>query len=241
MGGATPYADQRGDPPFDSRSCFLRFSRLAPIPSRVFASLPSRALNRSEPTPWSADELADLFRDNAAGLAGAVRGVLGGRTAQADVQEVLHDAFLKALRNKPAQRAPESVAWVFVIVLNLARDVRRKRDRRGRPESLDDESAAHVKTDTKTPEPGAHLERAEALSAARDAIGQLAESEREVFLLRVSAELSFEGVAQSLGIPVGTAKTRMRAALAKLREALAAHDPALGVHSGSAATRSSQQ
>ena len=45
------------------------------------------------------------------------------------------------------------------------------------------------------------------------------------FLLRTSAGLSFEAAAQELGIPVGTAKTRMRSALLHLRGALAAFAP----------------
>jgi RNA polymerase sigma-70 factor (ECF subfamily) len=75
-------------------------------------------------------------------------------------------------------------------------------------------------------EPRAQLERREALTAARSAIHALSEPEKEVFLLRTSGGLTFEAAAEALGIPVGTAKTRMRAALGRLRAALAAHAPA---------------
>ncbi len=72
--------------------------------------------------PITALRLADMFRDNAAGLAGAVRGVLG---PGADAQELLQDAYLKAwgaIRHGATPRDP--VAWVFVVTLNLARDRR---------------------------------------------------------------------------------------------------------------------
>jgi RNA polymerase sigma-70 factor (ECF subfamily) len=73
--------------------------------------------------------------------------------------------------------------------------------------------------------PHAASERHEAVAAASAAIERLAEPEKEIFLLRTSGGLSFEAAAQALGVPVGTAKTRMRSALLHLRGALAAHAP----------------
>ena len=70
------------------------------------------------------------------------------------------------------------------------------------------------------PAPGAGIEQAETLAAARQAIHGLHSREKEVFLLRTSAGLSFEAAAEALGIPVGTAKTRMRSALINLRSSL---------------------
>ncbi len=78
---------------------------------------------------------------------------------------------------------------------------------------------------TTDPGPAAAVEADEALTAARAAIYGLEEDQKEVFLLRVSGELSFEAIAESLGIPVGTAKTRMRHALARLRHHLRSHAP----------------
>ena len=171
--------------------------------------------------------LADLFREHGDGLAGAVRGVLG----TADVQEILQEAFLKAfraLRDGFAPRHP--VAWIFVITMNLAKDQRRKDQRRnsadgtGRTvQALEDVNPMELRS--KEPAPSAGLERNEALAAARAAIHGLKPQEREVFLLRTSADLSFQEAAGALRIPIGTAKTRMRTALARLRRSLTAHMP----------------
>ncbi len=82
-----------------------------------------------EPRPESlqGQHLADLFREHGDGLAGAVRGVLG----HADTQEILQEAFLKALAALQGGFAPRHpVAWIFVITMNLARDQRRKEQRR---------------------------------------------------------------------------------------------------------------
>ncbi len=162
--------------------------------------------------------LADLFREHGDGLAGAVRGVLGA----ADVQEILQEAFLKALRALQDGFAPRHpVAWIFVITMNLARDQRRKNRRRNR--AIEDQDPMELQS--KEPAPAAGLERDEALAAARHAIHELEPKEREVFLLRTSAGLSFREAADALQIPIGTAKTRMRAALARLRQSLTAHMP----------------
>lgn len=79
---------------------------------------------------------------------------------------------------------------------------------------------------TTEPAPGAGLEKAETLAAARAAIHELKNTEKEVFLLRTSAGLTFEEAAAALRIPVGTVKTRMRAALIHLRASLQHFAPA---------------
>ena len=166
-------------------------------------------------------DLAALFREHAAGLAGAVRGILGPR---ADEQEVLQEAFLKAWKARAAGTRPANpTAWVFVVTLNLARDLRRRMERRGSGMELDE--VDEMSLTTKEPGPAARVEGREALVAAREAIFELEEEQKEVFLLRVSGELSFEAIAEALGIPVGTAKTRMRKALARLRHHLQAFAP----------------
>lgn len=70
--------------------------------------------------------------------------------------------------------------------------------------------------------PDARMQRDELVARARLAIARLDDPEKEVFVLRVSGGLSFEAVADSLSIPLGTAKTRMRAALSRLRRELGA-------------------
>ena len=52
------------------------------------------------------------------------------------------------------------------------------------------------------------------------AVLDLRDEERDVFLLRQNGELTYEQIAEMHGCPVGTVKTRMRAALEKLRKVL---------------------
>ncbi len=62
----------------------------------------------------------------------------------------------------------------------------------------------------------------EELALVRQAVRNLRREEQEVFLLRQNGQLSYQEIAQAIGIPLNTVKTRMRLALTKLRAALVA-------------------
>ena len=61
---------------------------------------------------------------------------------------------------------------------------------------------------------------AEAASLVRAAVGLLPESQRQVVELAYFGGLSYREVAVAAGIPEGTAKSRLRLALAKLETVL---------------------
>lgn len=62
--------------------------------------------------------------------------------------------------------------------------------------------------------------RREQLMIVRKALLQLRPEEQEIFLLRQNGDMTYQQIAESTSLPVGTVKTRMRMALSKLREAL---------------------
>lgn len=162
--------------------------------------------------------LEDVFRAEAEGLAGAVRSLLGRRT---DVEEALQEAFLRAFKAEARGfRADDRRAWVYVVTMNTAKDLRRRRAMRA-VEPLEEVSPVHIST---TNDPSAQSMAAERARRARAAIDRLADHEREVFFMRVNAGLPFERIAAALGIPVGTAKSRMRLALARLHTLIGEDD-----------------
>lgn len=133
-----------------------------------------------------------------------------------DAQDALQEAFVRAWphRDKLAEVANVR-AWLFRVVLNTGRDLRDSAWRRRR-ESL---NGADDMTSTLLG-PDQQLLRDEELGQFRRALLSLSPPEQEVFLLRQNGELTYEEIAESVGAPVGTVKTRMRTALQKLREAV---------------------
>jgi len=150
-----------------------------------------------------------------------VRGVLLHKlqlllTNHEDAQDTLQVTFLhcwKARERIPSVRNIES--WILRVGLNAGKDLLRNGwRRRAKPIST------VAIPPCPAPSPNAVLldrERMERLSAA---ILNLPFREREVFLLRQHTALPYEGIAKLVGSPIGTVKTRMRSALAKLRLAL---------------------
>lgn len=152
-------------------------------------------------------------------LLGTAFHVLGDRE---DAREVVQDAFLKCWRRRSKlDQVGNLDGWIFSVLMNAARD-RRRRRRLRRTDSLPTEERMHPSAS----EPPPHRIAAgrETVERLRHAIQQLPDAEREVFLLRQNADLTFRALADSLGIPEGTAKTRMRTALRRLRDAI---DPAV--------------
>ena len=170
-----------------------------------------------EPSPGGAADsaaLEDVFARWQDELLGTLYYLVGNRE---DARDALQETFIKCWRHR--QRLDEVrnlKAWIFRVALNTGRDVRQTAWRRRRTPLAD----AEVMVDG-GPSPEAAIERREQCERVRRAIAELRREEQEVFLLRQNGELTYEEIATAAGIPVGTAKTRMRLALEKIRKALA--------------------
>jgi RNA polymerase sigma-70 factor (ECF subfamily) len=82
------------------------------------------------------------------------------------------------------------------------------------------EELAAMLTSTE-PGPEAVVVQREQLERMRQAILHLRPEEQEVFLLRQNGTLTYEQIAETMAVPLGTIKARMRTAIHKLQAALA--------------------
>src|SRR5437773_7784082 len=145
--------------------------------------------------------------------------------------EMAEDAFQAAFlqvhlkcRQYEAGRAVRP--WLYTIATNQAIDAQR-RSRRHRMVSLDRSGPKEGEDvgrlldllTSKEPIPTAQVGAAERAQWLHDAVDELPEPLQDVVRLVYFQELKYREAAEVLDIPVGTVKSRMHAAVAKLNEA----------------------
>jgi RNA polymerase sigma-70 factor, ECF subfamily len=143
-----------------------------------------------------------------------LRAVLGDRR---DAEEILHDAFLNALRSaEPDHRFDEGGfrAWLYRIARNLALNRKRSAGRTGR--TIDEAAREPAGA---TPGADSALEMRQLETALADAVRRLPGPLGELYHLR-SSGLSYEQIADVVDVPVGTIKSRMYQMVHVLREEL---------------------
>jgi len=117
-------------------------------------------------------------------------------------------------------------AWLFTVARNLAID----HLRRFRPESLDEPlPSGEARGDQIAAAPASSLDRAifqERAARLAEAMVSLPAVYREVLTLRFEEEMKLEEIAEVLGAPLSTVKTRLRRSLESLRRKLEARGPA---------------
>src|SRR6266545_4107488 len=156
-------------------------------------------------------ELYDRFGRVAYGL--ALRVLRDEKLAEDAVQEGFLSAWRNADRFRP-ERAKAST-WLLTLVHRRAVDLVRREDRR-RAEPLA-EGVEPSSTDSAEEDAWLRFERERVQAALR----QLPDQQREALELAYYGGFSQSELAERLGQPVGTIKSRMFAGLARLRELLA--------------------
>jgi len=132
-------------------------------------------------------------------------------------EDAVQDAFLAVWRSADAykrERAKPST-WILTVVHRRAVDiVRREQSRRGEPLEVAPEPAS-VPAD----EDAVLRDRRAAVQAA---LTELPDDQRQALELAYYGGLTQSELAERLGVPLGTVKSRMFAGLGRLRELLAA-------------------
>ncbi len=138
-----------------------------------------------------------------------------------EADEIFQEAWLKVIRKIGLYRHKNFLGWLVRIAHNVIID----RSRRRKPNvSLDAESAGGGSLGAtladKGPAPMDGIENRDLGQAISRAVAMLPDEQKEVFLLRTKAEISFREIAEIQGTSINTALARMQYALGKLREPL---------------------
>jgi RNA polymerase sigma factor (sigma-70 family) len=162
--------------------------------------------------PWAAAEVYERFASRIYGLGIVMLG------ADAAAQDLVQDTFMKlwrsAARYDPARGKLET--WVLLVARSLAIDALRRRVLEARVL----QRTAPTRDVTEDPGPDALAETADLTDRARRAMQSLTDGQRAALELAYFGGKTSAEVAELEQIPLGTAKTRIRTALLKLRDAL---------------------
>jgi RNA polymerase sigma-70 factor, ECF subfamily len=163
--------------------------------------------------PGAADSLYERFAGRIYGLGLVMLG------SDAAAQDLVQDTFVKLFRS--AERYDRSRGrldtWVLLMARSLAIDAIRRRVLEAR--TL--ERAVHPTEADQDPGPDERAATLDLTERARRAMSSLSPEQRAALELAYLGGKTSAEISDLEGIPIGTAKTRIRAALLRLRETLA--------------------
>ncbi|MEZ4504904.1 MAG: sigma-70 family RNA polymerase sigma factor [Thermomicrobiales bacterium] len=137
-------------------------------------------------------------------------------------EEILQEVFVRAWQQGGSFQSSRGtlITWLLSITHNLSIDEVRRRKRR--PQKAESEQPESILATL--PDDGLEVEEEVWLSSLRvsiqDALQQLPAAQREAIELAYFQGLTQREIADTLGEPLGTIKTRMRLGMLKLREQL---------------------
>ena len=151
-----------------------------------------------------------------------------------DAREVTQDTFFAAYRNLTNFRGEARVSsWLHRIAVNQC--ISRQRRARVRPEtSLPEQEDAGFENqlwadNAIEASPADATESKQRAEAVRRAVMTLPPELREVVLLKEFEEMTFQQIAETLGVPLSTIKSRLYTALKQLSMKLKQHDTEVAI------------
>jgi len=161
--------------------------------------------------------LAELYDQSSQLVYGVALRVLSN---QADAEEVTIDVYNQVWRTAAGfeQTRGSVTAWLVMLARSRAIDrvrARSTRDKREEPMFERSDFASSESSPEESTEAGERTRR------IRQALASLPEDQRRAVELAFFSGLSHSELAEHLGLPLGTIKTRIRSSMIKLKESLA--------------------
>lgn len=186
----------------------MSFEKSPPLEVPDWAQLIGAVAERQDRTAFS--QLFDHFAPRVKAF--MRRSGLSDGAAEELAQETLIIVWRKAALFDPASTGPS--AWIFTVARNLRIDALR-RERRSASNDTNDINTEFLLDES--PRADAVLAATQADGRVRAALADLTEEQRRVVELSFYQEKAHAEIADELGIPLGTVKSRLRLAMNKLR------------------------
>jgi RNA polymerase sigma-70 factor (ECF subfamily) len=135
----------------------------------------------------------------------------------AEAEDVVQDACVRAVRFFSSLRDDDARAWLFAIVRNTWFSRTSRRAGAAAPLPLD--GTVHDPADSAL-DPEAQLLQQQAVARVRDAIEQLPLDFREVLVLREIEGMSYKEIAEVVRVPIGPVMSRLARARDRLSDGL---------------------
>jgi len=161
----------------------------------------------------------DAFRLLFEHFAPRVKGFLVKNGTNPDAAEEIAQTTLLTVWRKAAQFDPASAgaaAWIFTIARNLRIDSARQAARQAKVAA----SAERDETPEVADSPETMMTRRDDVSRVTAALQRLSEEQSKVIRMSFIEEQPHSEIAERLGLPLGTVKSRIRLAMARLKDLL---------------------
>ncbi len=149
-----------------------------------------------------------------------------------DDEDLTQEVFLRVYRALPRFRSGSRFStWIYKIAHNLCLSELRKRGRRGRHLSFEEEGEEKVHwllSDTRE-NLEEQIERRDVSRRVQELVEQLPVRYRTVLTLFYVHQTRYEEIAEIMNLPMGTVKTHIRRARARLRNLVLAHPDLAGL------------
>lgn len=139
-----------------------------------------------------------------------------------DAEDAVQEAMIKAGKSAQAFRSESSeYTWVVRILINHCHDMQRKVSRRAKREvtgDLVEQKSTQIADSRASAEQ--NIELSDMSRHLMDAVGELGTNYKPLILMRYFENMSYEAIAEAVGINLGTVKSRMNQAKTLLRSGL---------------------
>lgn len=138
-----------------------------------------------------------------------------------DALDVVQEAFLNAYQSLDSFKGDALFfTWLYRIAVNTAISHRRKKRVLARIADRDGEIIVEPADPSLLSQPGFALEQAEEEQKLHKALSRLSAEHRTVLVLKELEGQKYEEMAEALGVPIGTIRSRLHRARLELRELL---------------------
>jgi RNA polymerase sigma-70 factor, ECF subfamily len=148
--------------------------------------------------------------------------------SEADAEDVVQDAYVRALRFFSSLRSDDARSWLLTIVRNTWYGRFPRATAANQTTVYDD--MTHDRPDESL-DPEALVLQQQAVEKVQRAVQELPADFREVIVLRELEGLSYKEIAAVVGIPIGTVMSRLARARERLLAILGPSATAMGEHS----------